>query len=60
MEQHKHCRVCNKPIPLDEDFCSDKCREEYQDLMQKRRRRQYIIYVLLAVLFVVTYLVFLY
>lgn len=60
MEQHKHCKICAKPIPLDEDFCSEKCREEYQDMVSKRKKRQYIFYALLAVLIVVVYFSFAY
>ncbi len=60
MEQHKHCKICAKPIPLDEDFCSEKCREEYEGLMEKKKKRRYIFYVLLAVLFVVMYFSFIY
>ncbi len=58
MEQHKHCKICNKPVPLDRDFCSEKCREEYQEFMDKRRKRQYIFYILLVVLIVVAFLTF--
>ncbi len=59
MEQHKHCKICAKPIPLDEDFCSEKCREEYQELMKKRKKMQYIFYILLIVLIIVAYFTFL-
>lgn len=60
MKQHKHCNICEKPVPLDKDFCSEKCREEYQDLVGKRKKRQYIFYALLIVFLVVVYLSFLY
>ncbi|MBS3817607.1 MAG: DUF2116 family Zn-ribbon domain-containing protein [Candidatus Thermoplasmatota archaeon] len=60
MEQHKHCKICAKPIPLDEDFCSEKCREEYQDMVSERKKKQYIFYALLAVLIVVVYFSFAY
>jgi len=53
MEQHKHCRICQKPVPLDEDFCSEKCKEEYDDLLSSRKKKQYIVYGLLIVLFIV-------
>ncbi len=60
MEQHKHCKVCEKPIPLDEEFCSEKCRTEYQEFVNKRKKRRYILYGLIIVLFVVGYLTFIY
>lgn len=60
MEQHKHCKICSKPIPLDEEFCSEKCREEYDDLVSKRKKRQYIFYALLIILIIVSYFTFVY
>ncbi len=55
MEQHKHCQVCGKPVPVDEKFCSEKCREEYEDLVSKRKKRQYIMFGLLAVFLVLLF-----
>ncbi|MGM0509929.1 MAG: DUF2116 family Zn-ribbon domain-containing protein [Thermoplasmatota archaeon] len=55
MEPHKHCQICGKPVPLDKDFCSEKCREDYSDLMKKKKRRMYIIYILLAVFLVLMF-----
>ena len=55
MDQHTHCQICGKPIPLDEQFCSQKCREEYENLINKRKKRMYILYGLLAVFFVVMF-----
>ncbi len=31
---HKHCKVCGKVIPPDQDYCSSKC--EAIDLKQKK------------------------
>ncbi len=53
MEQHKHCRICQKPVPLDEDFCSEECKDEYDDLLSSRKKKQYVVYGLLIVLFIV-------
>ncbi len=55
MEQHKHCQVCGRPIPVDETFCSEKCREEYEDMVSKRKKRMYVVYGLLAVLLIVIF-----
>ncbi|MFO7991189.1 MAG: DUF2116 family Zn-ribbon domain-containing protein [Thermoplasmata archaeon] len=49
MEPHKHCQVCGKPIPLEETLCSEKCRQEYQELLNKRKKRVYLTYILLAI-----------
>ncbi|MFP4002092.1 MAG: DUF2116 family Zn-ribbon domain-containing protein [Thermoplasmata archaeon] len=58
MEQHKHCKICQKPVPLDEDFCSQKCREEYEDLVSSRKKKQYIFYALLVVFLIVLFFSF--
>lgn len=55
MEPHKHCQMCGGPIPIDEVICSDKCREEFQVLMKKRKNRLYLIYALLAVFLVLLF-----
>lgn len=56
MEPHKHCGVCGKPVPLEETFCSEKCREDYREILSKRRKSMYIIYGLLTVLLVLMFL----
>lgn len=58
MEQHKHCKVCNKPIPLDEEFCSEKCRKEYEDLVDSRKKRQYVLYALFIIFLIMLFLSF--
>ncbi len=35
--QHKHCPVCGRAIPPDEEFCSDECREKMEILAKKKR-----------------------
>lgn len=51
-EQHKHCHMCGKPIPLEETFCSPKCAQiamENQIKVQKSRRILYILIILIIV-----------
>jgi len=55
MEPHKHCKICNKPIPLEEEFCSEECREEYEDLVSSRKKRQYLLYGLFIVFMIVLF-----
>lgn len=38
---------------MDEDFCSQKCREDYDEMIGKRKKKMYILYGLLAVFLVV-------
>ncbi len=56
MEPHTHCQICSKPVPLDEKFCSEKCREEYNEFIEKRKKKTYIFYVLLAGLLILIFL----
>ena len=34
-DQHKHCPMCSKPIPLSEKFCSPKCEQIYMENQRK-------------------------
>ncbi len=49
MEPHKHCHICGTSIPTEENLCSEKCKDEYDKLLKKRRNRVYLIYALMAV-----------
>ena len=39
---HGHCWVCFKPIERDEDehFCSEDCKERYEDMEEQQRKSQ--------------------
>jgi len=34
--QHKHCTNCGKAVPVDESYCSDNCKEQWDAVMKKR------------------------
>ncbi|MBC7081150.1 MAG: DUF2116 family Zn-ribbon domain-containing protein [Thermoplasmatales archaeon] len=51
--QHSHCRICGKAIKYDEDFCSEKCKSEYENYLKKRRRLQIIFYILIFLVIIV-------
>ncbi len=55
MEPHKHCHICGKPVPIDETYCSEKCREDYKELISSRKKKMYIIYGLLAILLILMF-----
>jgi len=50
--QHRHCIQCGKAIPPGEKFCSERCKEEYEALVE-HRKRLYIIFLLLAALTII-------
>jgi len=44
---HKHCPVCNTPIPLDETTCSVKCQTVLEKNQAKVRRSRIILYIVM-------------
>ena len=42
---HRHCRICGKAIPPNQEFCSENCRSisERMEARQKRMRNLLII-----------------
>ncbi|MDY6986231.1 MAG: DUF2116 family Zn-ribbon domain-containing protein [Candidatus Thermoplasmatota archaeon] len=53
--EHKHCMICGKSISVDKDFCSDKCRDEYNSIMKRRKRSNYIMIIVLIILMAVLF-----
>jgi predicted nucleic acid-binding Zn ribbon protein len=51
IQQHKHCLICEKAIPADKRFCSDRCEEIYEQRRKKARRTQWIFYGGFAIIF---------
>jgi predicted nucleic acid-binding Zn ribbon protein len=37
--------MCDEPIPVGEEFCSDKCKDDYQSKVKKEARRMNYFYV---------------
>ena len=54
--QHKHCIVCFKAIGLGRDYCSDECKEIHVAKIKRQKRMMYIMYGVLAVVFVLVVL----
>jgi predicted nucleic acid-binding Zn ribbon protein len=51
--QHKHCSVCGKAIQLEDEFCSDECKNKYEQYMKKRKQMNLVMYAMIALLAVV-------
>jgi len=49
---HSHCIVCGKAIPYGEKFCSEKCKNEYEKIIKRRKMYVYIMYLALAILII--------
>lgn len=57
--QHAHCQICGKAVKYGEIVCSEKCKEEYEKFVKKRRMYIYIMYgaLLFLILMVVVQLI---
>lgn len=45
LPDHTHCILCDEPIPVGEDYCSDKCKDEYRSKIKKEARRMKYFYI---------------
>ncbi|CDG64483.1 MAG: hypothetical protein PWQ15_1913 [Methanobacterium sp.] len=53
IEQHKHCPMCGKPIPLSERFCSPDCEQLALANQKKVQKTRKMLYALFAILILV-------
>ncbi|MEM0445077.1 MAG: DUF2116 family Zn-ribbon domain-containing protein [Nitrososphaerota archaeon] len=57
---HRHCTICGRPVPPQEEVCSPECRKTYEDRLRRERRTRLfllILYIaLLGSLFVIFFL----
>jgi len=47
-DQHKHCPMCQKPIPLSEKYCSPKCEQIFLENQKKIAKSRKILYIAFA------------
>jgi len=45
LPDHSHCTMCDEPIPVGEEFCSDKCRYEHSSKVKKEAMRMNLFYI---------------
>ncbi|MCS7126659.1 MAG: DUF2116 family Zn-ribbon domain-containing protein [Aigarchaeota archaeon] len=55
---HRHCKICARAIPPDEEFCSDKCRQVFEDYKKKEKRGRLLFYVIYGILMVALLMLF--
>ena len=55
-EEHKHCIVCNRAVPIDQDFCSLECKDSYGKTDKKKGRNNIIQIAFFGVLIVVMFI----
>jgi predicted nucleic acid-binding Zn ribbon protein len=47
VDQHTHCQICGKVIPISETLCSIECKEKFQNMVKKRKMFVYIMYAII-------------
>ena len=45
---HKHCDVCNRMIPPDQDYCSEECKTTVETKKKVKKKKNYWIYGIIA------------
>jgi predicted nucleic acid-binding Zn ribbon protein len=50
IQQHKHCHVCEKAIPADQKFCSERCENIYEERTKRAKRTQWMFYAIFAII----------
>lgn len=56
-DEHKHCVICRKAITVDQDFCSQECKDKYSKDDKKKSRSSTLQIVIFGVLLVVMLIV---
>ena len=52
-EEHKHCVICARAVPLEQDFCSLECKEKYDQTDKKKGKKNTIQCVILVAAMVI-------
>lgn len=52
-EEHKHCVVCGRAVPMEQDFCSAECKDGYTKADKKKGRTNTIQMVVLIAVMVI-------
>lgn len=55
---HRHCIICGRAIPYDEQFCSPDCREKYEISREREKKSRMMLILVYIVLIVVMVLFF--
>jgi predicted nucleic acid-binding Zn ribbon protein len=51
LDDHRHCKSCGKLIDPGEEVCSDACREKRERMRATRQNYTYLMYAMIALLF---------
>jgi predicted nucleic acid-binding Zn ribbon protein len=51
-EDHRHCKVCGKPVAAGKDTCSQVCRDKRAAVGRTKQMYTYILYGMIALLLI--------
>jgi predicted nucleic acid-binding Zn ribbon protein len=51
--QHRHCQSCLKAVPIGEEYCSDQCKDDWNDLVKANKKKN-----LMAIVWMVVVVIF--
>jgi predicted nucleic acid-binding Zn ribbon protein len=50
--QHKHCRNCDKAVPVDREYCDEDCEQQHKARVKAKKKQLQIFYVVMIVIFI--------
>lgn len=51
--QHRHCKSCDKAIPYKDEFCDEKCKDEYAAGLKSKKKQLTYFYLAMVAIFIV-------
>jgi predicted nucleic acid-binding Zn ribbon protein len=58
--QHKHCRICNKAVPLGEEVCSEECQGKLEEFKKANKKKNRMVIIMMMLSFFLIALMILY
>lgn len=55
---HSHCKLCEEPITEGEEYCSEKCKTEYESKTKKSNLKENLFIVAAAIVVIVIGIIF--
>jgi len=52
---HRHCRICGKAIPPNQEFCSEDCRSVSERMEARQKRMRNILILMYVVVFIILF-----
>jgi len=53
---HRHCRICGKAIPPNQEFCSENCRSISERMEARQRRMRNLLIIMYVAVFLIIFI----